>query len=360
MKKHLLMIAVSACFATAGIAQAAPTPSMQLAQNHPNASSAQLSTAQRGAIVAQIVRAWGPFVQQVHQTSVGAWAGRMQGTFAAATDSNLQRAAGMKTFQGMMDALLGQHLTDAQVTDSLALQAEVLKSGGRPALLGSTTADLVYTPLVPCRLADTRVVGGPITGGGTRGFFGWVLSNYSSQGGSSTNCGVPNNPSALMLNFTVVNATASGWLTVFPFGTTKPLAANLNYAPGQIVGNEIAAKMTIGSATSDFSIYAQGTTDVVIDVVGYFMAPQATALDVIDTGSTDYQFVPGETDSVIKVCPTGYTIAGGGCDTGDSSGKTVIIGNYLINNGQDCAFTNNNTVTERVSVRAHCVRTPGR
>ncbi|HEV2608179.1 MAG TPA: hypothetical protein VGT79_09365 [Xanthomonadaceae bacterium] len=358
MNKHTLVIAVAVAIATVGVAQAAPMKNGP-AQGQPTSNSAQLSPALRGALVAQIVRTWGPFVQQVQKANVGVWAKRMQTTFAAATDSNLQRAAGMKTFQGMMDALVGQNLTDAQVTNSLALQAVVLKSGARPALLGSTTADLVYTPLAPCRIADTRVVGGPISGGFSRGFKGATATDFTAQGGSSTTCGIPASPSALMLNVTVVNDPLGGYLTVFPFATTQPFASNLNYAVGAIVANEIAAKMTIGNATDDFSVYADGTTDVVIDVVGYFMAPEATPLDT--TSASRFDTIPAGTQvsGLTLSCPTGYAITGGGCFT-DDTGNVVITSDGIFSNQQYCSYHNYEASASNTGTWAQCARIPGR
>ncbi len=358
MNKHTLLLAVAVAIATVGVAQAVPVKNVP-SPNHPTSNSAQLSTAQRGLYVAQIVRTWGSFVQQVHGTSVGAWAGRMQRTFAAATDSNLKRAAGMKTFQGMMDALVGQHLTDDQVKNSLATQAQVQKSGPVPALLGSTAADLVYTPLpAPCRIADTRLVGGHITSGTKRNFFG---SNpgftFGFQGGdNASDCGIPASPSALMLNFTVVNDTAPGWLTVFPFGAPQPLAANLNYfTPGEIVDNEIAAKMSIGMA-SDFTVFAQSTTDVVIDAVGYFMAPEATALDTTTTSNTGTITAGADGFVFFANCPATYAQTGGYCN-----GPFGVPGVYLLETGASaCSFRNLSGTDASVNAVTQCARVPGR
>jgi len=356
MNKHLLVIAVAACFATIAVAQAAPTSGGQPVGH----SSAQLSAAQRGTLVAQIVRTWGPFVQRVHGTGVGVWAERMQSTFNVATDSNLQRAAGMKTFQGMMDALVGQHLTDAQVTDSLATQAQVLKSGAKPALLGSTTADLVYTPLAPCRIADTRNVGGPISGGFSRDFRGYTSTNFAFQGGIGTsNCGIPANPSALMINIAAPASTHSGYLTVWPFGTTMPLASNLDYKAGDLANNEIAAKMTIGSSTAEFSVFAFGTTNVVIDVVGYFMAPQATPADSVLSAITPVSIPPDtsstESDISYTTCPTGYAATSGYCWGGN------VPAVYLVGvGGGFCAFRNLSGSAQNVYAYHGCVRIPGR
>ena len=44
---------------------------------------------------------------------------------------------------------------------------------------------------------------------------------------------VPAGASAAVLNVTAVDPTASGFLTVFPEGTTMPTVSNLNFTPGE-------------------------------------------------------------------------------------------------------------------------------
>jgi len=354
MNKHTLVIAVAVAIASVGVAQAGPTATAPQTQS----IAAQLSPAQRSALVAQIVRAWGPYVQKVYGTNPGVWASRMQGTFAATTDGNLQRAAGMKTFQGMVGRLTGQQLSDGQVVESLATQAQVLHSGPSTALLGSTTADLVYTPLAPCRIADTRNVGGPISGGFSRGFKGYSATNFSAQGGtSSSNCGIPPNPSALMINIAAPASTHGGYLTVWPYATTMPLASNLDYKTGDLANNEIAAKMTIGNATDDFSVYAFGTTNVVIDVVGYFMAPVATPLENSQDSFFD-SVSAGADGSFNHSCPTGYINAGGGCWAGTTG--MSLIGNVALGPTQYCLFHNPTGGAISGVTYINCVRVPGR
>lgn len=58
-----------------------------------------------------------------------------------------------------------------------------------PQTLGATTSDLVFTPITPCRIVDTRLAGGPIAGNFTRSFFAINTASFAVQGGSATNCG---------------------------------------------------------------------------------------------------------------------------------------------------------------------------
>src|SRR5262245_56337155 len=113
------------------------------------------------------------------------------------------------------------------------------------AKLGSTTTDQVFIPITPCRVVDTRNVGGPINFGTTRNFYFWSeLTGYSwaSQGGtpfpSSTGAGTtcpltvnPNGgaPSAAMATVTVVNATAAGNFIIWGGANPIPTASALNW-----------------------------------------------------------------------------------------------------------------------------------
>jgi hypothetical protein len=367
MKRQLLAFAV-AVWAMGPVVQAGPVPNAPGPNDDGSAASAQLSPAQRRAIVDRIVRTWGPFAQTVYTTSPAAWAKRMASTFAAATDTNLLRAAEMKTFQGMVSTLVGAHLSDDQVIDRLAIQAEVLKSGPIPMLLGDVTDDLVYTPISPCRIVDTRNAGGPIAGGSERDFMGYTATDFSSQGGiSGSTCGIPANPSALMLNVTVVAPANAGYLTVWPFGTTRPLASSLNYAAGAIVGNEIVAGMTLGSASDQFSVFSPATGNVVVDAVGYFMAPHQTALDCNRTHS-QFTVAAGAQWGGGAVCPTTagpLTLTGGGCGNATPNTNLKITSNqsYGTNGtstGWSCEATNTGPNTETLQFDVICCAVPGR
>ncbi len=78
--------------------------------------------------------------------------------------------------------------------------------------------------------------------------------------------GVPANASAAFLNVTAVNPGDDGYLTVFPCGTTQPIASNVNYAAGQVVPNAVLAKIGAGGKVCVFTLAA---TDIVIDANGY-------------------------------------------------------------------------------------------
>jgi hypothetical protein len=75
-------------------------------------------------------------------------------------------------------------------------------------------------------------------------------------------------PTAVVLNVTVTNPTAPSYLTVWPDGAAQPLASDLNYVAGLTVPNLVVVKLGGNGSIDLFS--AAGTTDVVVDVVGWY------------------------------------------------------------------------------------------
>ena len=126
-----------------------------------------------------------------------------------------------------------------------------------------------YTALTPTRMLDTRAVGGPLGPGGSR--------NLTVTGGS-----VPTDASAVALNVTVTETTATSFLTVYPAGGARPLASNLNWVAGETVPNLVVVPVGSGGEVTFYN-YA-GSTDVIADLEGYF-APETS-------GTTAGSYVP--------------------------------------------------------------------
>ncbi|HEX2783266.1 MAG TPA: hypothetical protein VHN36_06745, partial [Ilumatobacteraceae bacterium] len=70
------------------------------------------------------------------------------------------------------------------------------------------------------------------------------------------------------LNVTVTNPTMGSFLTVWPTGSPRPLASNLNFVPGQTVANAVLTKVGTNGKISIFN--NGGAVDVIVDVVGWF------------------------------------------------------------------------------------------
>jgi hypothetical protein len=80
--------------------------------------------------------------------------------------------------------------------------------------------------------------------------------------------GVPSTGvAALVLNVTAVNPEGAGFLTVYPCGGERPEVSNLNFVPGSITANAVLVAPGAGGRVCFF---ANTTTDVVVDVGGWF------------------------------------------------------------------------------------------
>jgi hypothetical protein len=140
--------------------------------------------------------------------------------------------------------------------------------------LGDSQADLVYTPVTPCRIIDTRRAGGLIAPGAPRSFL-VTGTDYSDQGGSAAGCGVPFGPTtAAVVNFVAVNPGGAGNLRVTPFGTAMPLASIINFSAGMNLANGLVVATCNPfsfTCSSDITIQADvSATQLVADVQGYF------------------------------------------------------------------------------------------
>ena len=125
---------------------------------------------------------------------------------------------------------------------------------------------LFFHPLPqPVRLMDTRV-------GQTACFTpGAALqaNSTTTQLGQTTCDGVliPAGAQALVGNATTVNPLGNGFLTLFPADASQPLAASSNFQ----TGINMNAPFTVGlSPSGQFKIFTAATTDLVIDVLGYY------------------------------------------------------------------------------------------
>ena len=83
---------------------------------------------------------------------------------------------------------------------------------------------------------------------------------------TSSSCGLPPDAQAYSLNVTVVPTGFLGYLTLWPDGSTQPLASTLNDPKGIVTAN--AAIVPNGANGVD--VYVSSNSHVILDVNGYF------------------------------------------------------------------------------------------
>lgn len=125
----------------------------------------------------------------------------------------------------------------------------------------------VFVPVAPARVADTRTAwggAGPIPAGeaGMR-----TLSVASTQDGGAPV--VPPGAVAIVCNITVPNPAHAGHVRVMPAdGAGVTTTSAVNFRAGESIANAVTVRV---SAARQIKVYAGVPTDVVVDVVGYFV-----------------------------------------------------------------------------------------
>jgi len=116
-----------------------------------------------------------------------------------------------------------------------------------------------FVPVAPARVLDTRDgtggLGGPIAASGM------VDVQVAGRGG------VPaSGARAVILNVTVTQPAAIGYVTVFPAGVARPLASDIDFVAGDTQPNLVVVQLGAGGKVSLFTSTA---TQAIFDVAGW-------------------------------------------------------------------------------------------
>lgn len=305
------------------------------------------ASGERAQLIQEISERWQGYVEQSFRLDGDTWRKEMAPAFEMATLAELRAARNSRTYEAMTDTVLGL----GSEASGRPAAADVTKA------LGALGNDLVYTPIAPCRVVDTRsTAAGAIPAAGTRNFIGINASNFASQGGSATNCGTLGvAATAIAVNITVVSPANQGFVTAYPYNTTRPLAATLVHAPGQLISNSAIVQIPNPLGSWDFTVYANAQTHVVVDVVGYFAPPLATALQCVETANAVVSVAAGGQQNVVApACAVGYTQTATNCEA-----QTWQMPVVYIKNGT-CSAQNNSGGTAELRASRTCCRVPGR
>lgn len=244
-------------------------------------------------------------------------------------------------------------------------------------IVGDPSSSLVYTPVTPCRVVDTRRSGDPGEVGAlqvgerrqwdVRGF------NFAFQGGDS-NCGELKEPQgrAYALSITAVGFANNGSVKVFEANATPPAGNTLVYFKGAQKSITTSAIVRVcGTCVDQIEANATGSaTHLAIDVLGYFdqvvlpdppPAPTLTAATVISGGCSTVGVTnpfDGSVDS--PACPAGFLLVGGDCQAGN--GVMRLYQSARSGDRWHCAARNTfggpGTYTSPLTACSTCLRTP--
>ncbi len=134
---------------------------------------------------------------------------------------------------------------------------------------GLTTANgsLPFTAMAPSRICDTRSGSGEPDAGSTLAPGEVLTVQVAGVGGvPATNSSSP--PTAVVVNVTATGTTAGSYFTVYPDGTPRPTASDLNFTAGETVSNLVVVKLGAGGAIDVYNL--AGSANAIVDVVGWY------------------------------------------------------------------------------------------
>lgn len=285
--------------------------------------------------------------------------------------------------QATLETLLPLSLEALQRVEQQAYSLDAVASATKaaaedPNLLGDPNADLVYTPIAPCRFVNTiDYAGGKING--IRGFdFALSGANYGGAGGCHlpTLFGVGENSfGAVAMNVTVVDtsiAGSPGFLAAKPnaaAGVTSLINWFTSSVNVQVANAGIVSTDQTGTG-NEFVIQTSGAVHVIVDIFGAFIEPEATAVDnqvlttqTLITGSVAY-------DVFSPPCPAGWRVTGGGfvntsytdpppISSRPAGGASISLVNG-VNTADRWLCQGTSDASTNVTCQVVCSRTPGR
>ena len=195
------------------------------------------------------------------------------------TVANLNFVAGQTVAGFMMVPLSsGGAVTMFNYEGSADLVVDVDGYYGAATTTPSSTG--LYDAVNPFRALGSSAQGASFAAG--------TVTPVTVSGGATT---VPASASAVVVNVTAVG-NAPSYLTVYPAGAMRPLAASLNFGPGQIISNRSVVGVGTGGQIDIYNYAGDATVDV--DVDGYYSGGEAgsgsvfvpiTPVRVVDTRS---------------------------------------------------------------------------
>jgi hypothetical protein len=122
-----------------------------------------------------------------------------------------------------------------------------------PAESTAPTASIAkFSPVTPFRFIDSRL--------------GQRTSRLPANSVTRIHVTSDSNIVAVSANFVSTGAGGAGHLTLYNCTTNKPLVSTLGYKPGDVVANQALVPL----ANGDMCIYSLESTDVVVDINGYY------------------------------------------------------------------------------------------
>jgi hypothetical protein len=246
--------------------------------------------------------------------------------------------------------------------------------------LGDASNDLVYRPITPCRYIDTRVTGVPVGSSPYSVDLGVTGSTYGGSGGCNpvVASGVANADdfAAISMNVAIVNPQFfPGFIGARPAGSPLVTALVNWYQGGAIVQASNAAVVTTKQGAGDEIEFFGTPTDLVVDIMGVFTRPDATALDCQSpspgqAGLGTANVPPGSSFTDLfqaPACAAGYAAVSLGCEYGPVAPAGLALTSAGVPDPATgfvaCSWFNGSASTldkSNFHIHTRCCRVPGR
>lgn len=172
------------------------------------------------------------------------------------------------------------------LTASLAMGGAALASSGGPvppnsdptgdspkvvaaaAVTAAAKQQMLYSPVAPCRIVDTRFTT-PMASGVTRSFYVAGTFGFAPQGGRAGGCGVPLGATAVSVSITAIGPDKKGYLQASPSNNDGARVTVLNYGTIGITSGATLG-LALGSGRQLNIKNSEGPTDLAIDITGYY------------------------------------------------------------------------------------------
>jgi len=275
------------------------------------------------------------------------WRGEMLANLMRGAEENFDVVRLAPSFGAAMSASM--QVARAETSRIDASGAKALNSG---------TYDLVYVPITPCRVVDSRAAGAPIPANTVMSYF--YSTGNTGSGACSVTGQIPsyasNSVAAFAANITLDETGLTGFavgsfLKVYPEGGSTTTSF-MNFGPNQVIAN--AGIVTVNPGNAQFSVVANAPAQVIVDTYGVFIEPEATALDCITTavtsvviGATQHNF------ATAPACATGYTGVALYCRMAFQADTLAA------SSGRSCSGTSTNPAST-IEASQRCCRIPGR
>ena len=246
--------------------------------------------------------------------------------------------------------------------------------------LGDPSKDLVYRPITPCRYIDTRVTGVPVGSSPYSVNLGVTGATYGGSGACNPVVAAQVNNAddfaAISMNVAIVTPQfAPGFIGARPAGSTLVTALVNWFQVGANVQASNAAVVTTKQGAGDEIEFFGTPTHLVVDIMGVFTRPDATALDCLSPSPTAAGLgtanLPSGTSFTdlfqAPSCSLGYTAVALGCEYGPVAPDGLSLTSVGVPDPATgfvaCSWYNGSGTTlnkQDFHIHTRCCRVPGR